>query len=88
MGVVTPIGIGVSAFWDSILHNRVGIDVIQNFDTTDYKVKLSAEVKDFNVKDYLEPKTAKRMDRFSQFAAVAAKEAMALLPGKVQECWC
>lgn len=76
MGVVTPIGIGVSAFWNSILQNRVGIDVIQNFDTTDYKAKLSAEVKDFNVKDYLEPKAAKRMDRFSQFAAVAAKEAM------------
>lgn len=76
MGVVTPIGIGVSTFWDSILQNKVGIDVIQNFDTTDYKAKLSAEVKDFHAKDYLEPKIAKRMDRFSQFAAVAAKEAM------------
>lgn len=76
MGVVTPIGIGVSAFWDGILQKRVGIDVIQNFDTTDYKAKLSAEVKNFDAKNYLEPKVVKRMDRFSQFAAVAAKEAM------------
>ncbi|MBO5469743.1 MAG: beta-ketoacyl-ACP synthase II [Lachnospiraceae bacterium] len=76
MGVVTPIGIGVSEFWDGILHNRIGIDRIRNFDASEYKVKLSAEVKNFNAKDYLEPKAAKRMERFSQFAAVAAKEAM------------
>lgn len=76
MGVVTPIGIGVHEFWDSILQNKVGIDMIQNFDTAEYKVKLSAEVKDFDAKRYLDVKMAKRMDRFSQFAAVAAKEAV------------
>lgn len=76
MGVVTPIGIGVSEYWNSVLQNKIGIDVIQNFDTSDYKAKLSAEVKDFDAKKFLEPKAAKRMDRFSQFAAVAAKEAM------------
>ena len=76
MGAVTPIGIGVHEFWNSILQNKVGIDVIQNFDTADYKAKLSAEVKDFDAKRYLEAKMVKRMDRFSQFAAVAAKEAV------------
>lgn len=76
MGAVTPIGIGVDAFWKSILENKVGIGPIMNFDTENYKAKLSAEVRDFNVKDYLDPKIAKRMDRFSQFAAVAATEAM------------
>lgn len=76
MGVVTPIGINVNEFWNSVLKKQVGIDVIQNFDTAEYKVKLSAEVKDFDAKKYLEPRAVKRMDRFSQFAAVAAKEAM------------
>lgn len=77
MGAVTPIGIGVKNFWDGIKENKVGIGPIMNFDTADYKVKLSAEVRDFNVKDYLDPKAARRMDRFSQFAVTASKEAMA-----------
>lgn len=77
MGVVTPIGIGVKNFWNGILENKVGIGPIMNFDTADYKVKLSAEVRDFNVKDYLDPRAARRMDRFSQFAVTASKEAVA-----------
>lgn len=77
MGAVTPIGIGVKEFWKGIMENRVGIGPIQNFDTTEYKAKLSAEVRDFDPKDYIEFKAAKRMDRFSQFAVVAAMEAMA-----------
>lgn len=76
MGAVTPIGIGVGEFWNGILNNKVGIGPVMNFDTADYKVKLSAEVRDFEAKNYLDAKAAKRMDRFSQFAAVAAKEAM------------
>ena len=76
MGAVTPIGIGVEEFWKGIMENRVGIDFITNFDTTEYKAKLSAEVKDFNPKEYLEPKAAKRMDRFSQFAVTASIEAV------------
>ena len=76
MGAVTPIGITVAEFWKGILENRVGIGPIQNFDTTEYKAKLSAEVLDFNPKEYLEPKAARRMDRFSQFAVVASNEAM------------
>ncbi|MDE6433269.1 MAG: beta-ketoacyl-ACP synthase II [Lachnospiraceae bacterium] len=76
MGVVTPIGIGVPAFWNGVLEKRVGIDRIKNFNTDGYKAKLSAEVRDFDAKNYLEPKVVKRMERFSQFAVVAAKEAM------------
>lgn len=76
MGAVTPIGITVDKFWEGILENRVGIGPIQNFDTTEYKAKLSAEVLDFNVKDYIDAKAAKRMDRFSQFAVTASIEAL------------
>ncbi|MCH5267480.1 MAG: beta-ketoacyl-ACP synthase II [Lachnospiraceae bacterium] len=76
MGAVTPIGIGVDKFWEGIKENRVGIGPIQNFDTAEYKAKLSAEVLDFNVKDYIDAKAAKRMDRFSQFAVTASVEAM------------
>lgn len=76
MGAVTPIGTGVEKFWNNILNNEIGIRPIRNFDTTDYKAKLSAEVVDFEPKDYLDGKALKRMDRFSQFAVVASIEAM------------
>lgn len=76
MGAITPIGNTVKDFWNNIKNETVGIGPITNFDTSDYKAKLAAEVKDFDPKQFLDPKAAKRMDRFSQFAAVAAKEAM------------
>ncbi len=75
MGLITPIGNDVETFWKSIHEGRVGIGPIRNFDTTDYKAKLSAEVTDFEPKDYMTPKDAKRMDRFSQFAVAAAIQA-------------
>ena len=76
MGAVTPIGIGVDEFWNGIKEERIGFDTITAFDTTDYKCKLAAEVKDFEPADYMDKKQARRMERFSQFAMVAAKEAM------------
>lgn len=76
MGAVTPIGNNVNDFWDGILNNKVGIDKITKFDTENFRVKLAAEVKDFNAKDYMDFKAAKRMDPFSQYAVVAAFEAM------------
>ena len=76
MGLVTPIGNDIASFWDNIHAGKVGIGKIRNFDTTDYKAKLSAEVTDFEPKDYMDPKEAKRMDRFSQFAVAAAKQAV------------
>lgn len=76
MGVITPIGNTVREFWNGILEERVGIHPIVNFDASCYKAKLSADVLDFNPKERLDVKAAKRMDRFSQFAVAAAKEAM------------
>ena len=76
MGVITPIGNSVQEFWEGIKAEKIGINPIKNFDTADYKAKLSADVKDFDPKKYMDAKSAKRMDRFSQFAVAAAKEAM------------
>lgn len=53
MGAITPIGLSVDEFWNSVKENTVGIDNITRFDTTDYKVKLAAEVKDFDAKNYM-----------------------------------
>ncbi len=76
MGVITPIGNSVEEFWAGIKAEKVGINPIQNFDTTEYKAKLSADVKDFDPKKYMDVKSVRRMDRFSQFAVAAAKQAM------------
>lgn len=76
MGAITPIGNSVDEFWNGLKEKKVGIGPISVFDTADYKVKLAAEVKDFDPKNYMDPKTAKRMERFSQFAVAAAKEAL------------
>ncbi len=75
MGAVTPIGNTVDEFWKGIRAGVVGIGEITKFDTTDYKVKLAAEVKNFDVKERLDFKAARRMDTFSQFAVAAGKEA-------------
>ena len=77
MGAVTPIGNNVETFWKSVKEGKNGIGSITKFDTTDYKVKIAAEVKDFSAKDQMDFKAAKRMETFSQYAAAAAKEACA-----------
>jgi len=76
MGVITPIGNSVDEFWQSVLSECVGIEPICTFDASQYKAKLSANVKNFNAKDYMDFKLAKRMDRFSQFAVAAAGQAL------------
>lgn len=76
MGAVTPIGNNVEEFWSSIKAGKVGIGEITKFDTTAYKVKIAAEVKDFNAADYMDFKAAKRMEPFSQYAIAAAVQAM------------
>jgi len=77
MGAITPIGNTVEEFWQGILQNKVGIGSITKFDTSDFKVKLAAEIKDFDPKQHMDFKAAKRMDLFSQYAVVAAQEAFA-----------
>lgn len=76
MGAITPIGNDVESFWNGLKEKKVGIGPITQFDTTEYKAKLAAEVKDFDPKNYMDPKAAKRMERFSQFAVAASKEAL------------
>lgn len=76
MGAVTPVGNDVSTFWDNIKSGKCGIDFIKSFNTENFKVKLAAEVKDFDPLTAMDKKEAKRMDRYCQFAMVAAKEAM------------
>ena len=75
LGAVTPIGNTVEEFWMGIKEGKVGIGEITKFDTTDYKVKIAAEVKDFVAKERMDFKAAKRMEPFSQYAVAAAKEA-------------
>ena len=61
LGAVTPVGNNVQAFWESVKTGKIGIGEITRFDTADFKVKLAAEVKDFNAKDYMDFKSAKRI---------------------------
>ena len=63
LGAVTPIGNTVEEFWDGIKEGKVGIGEITKFDTTEYKVKIAAEVKDFQAKDRMDFKAARRMER-------------------------
>ena len=76
MGVVTPIGIGRDEFLKALKEEKTGFAPITAFDTSEYKVKLAAEVKDFDPEAFMDKKTARRMERFSQFAVAAAKEAI------------
>ena len=75
LGAVTPIGNTVEEFWASVKKGTVGIGEITKFDTADYKVKLAAEVKNFDPKERMDAKAARRMEPFSQLAVAAAKEA-------------
>lgn len=71
IGVVSPVGAGAE-FWENIKKGKCGISPIESFDTTDFSVKLAAEIKDFEPTDYIEKKETKRMDRYSQLALAAA----------------
>ena len=77
LGAITPVGNDVASFWQGLKDKKVGIAPITYFDTTDYKAKLAGEVKDFDPKKYMDPKAARRMEPFSQFAVAAAGEAIA-----------
>src|SRR6185369_14180898 len=76
MGVVSPIGIGIEAFWDSLKNGRSGVGRLTFFDVTDYPCQIDAEVKEFNPEKYIDKKTARRMDRFTQYAYAAADMAV------------
>ena len=78
LGAITPIGKNVEEFWEGIKQGKCGIDNITKFDTTNFKVKLAGEVKDYNPEDYFDRKGTKRLETFSQFAIIAAKEAISM----------
>ena len=77
MGIISPLGLDVESTWDGIVNGRSGVDLITAFDTEGFDTHFAAEVKGFDPENYLERKEARRMDRFAQFAAVAAQQACA-----------
>lgn len=78
MGCVSPIGNNINDMWNGILENKCGIDFITRFDTTDFKVKVAAEIKNLNMEDYFDSKTIRNSDRFTLLARIAANEACSM----------
>lgn len=77
LGVISPVGNSVPEFWQSLVNGQSGIDFITKFDTTNYKVKIAAEVKDFDPAAWVDKSEAKKMDPFVQYAMAASIQAMA-----------
>ena len=77
LGTVSPIGNNINDFWKSLLEGKSGVKRLAAFDPTHFTCKIAAEIKNFDPSAYLSPKDMKRMDRFTQFAVVAAKMAIA-----------
>ncbi|MBV9463580.1 MAG: beta-ketoacyl-ACP synthase II, partial [Verrucomicrobiae bacterium] len=77
LGAVTPIGLGPESFWQANLEGRSGVRPIQAFDTTEHETRIAGEIQDFNPNALLDRNVAKRIDRFAQFALVAAGQALA-----------
>lgn len=75
LGALTPIGNNTEEFWNGIKTGKCGIDNITYFDTTNFKVKLAAELKDYDAEKYFDKREARRLDKFSQYAMVVAREA-------------
>jgi len=76
LGVVTPIGIGVKDFCEGLKVGQNGIAKVTHFDVTDFRSKLAAEVKDFHAEEWIDKKSARRMDRFTKFGIAASAMAM------------
>ena len=76
MGAITPIGLNVDEFWKNVKAGTIGFGEITKFDAGEYKCRMVAEVKNFDAKEFMDPKTAKRMELFSQYAVAAAGEAI------------
>ncbi len=76
MGVVSPVGSSVDSFWNALIHGQSGVGPITYFDTAAFAVKIAGQVKDFHIEQYVDPKEAKRLDRFLQYAMGAAVQAV------------
>ncbi len=76
VGAITSVGNDVSEIWDSLIHGKTGIGKVTRFDTEDYPSQIAGEIKSFDIHKTISPKEAKRLDPFSQYAVVAADEAV------------
>ena len=76
MGAITPVGNDVPSFWESLKTGKCGIGPITKFDVSDFKVKLGAEVKDFDPTQYMEKREARRADANVHYAMAAAVQAV------------
>lgn len=76
LGAITPIGNNIDSFWEGIKLGKNGIDEISLFNAENLKVKMAAEIKDFDPSNFIDKKEAKRMDRYTQFAVIAAEESI------------
>jgi 3-oxoacyl-[acyl-carrier-protein] synthase II len=85
LGAVTPIGNDVAAYWQGLSQGRNGVEAITLFDASRHACRFAAEVKEFDPTGLLEPKEAKRWDRFCQFGVVAAKQAVAAAGLEIDE---
>ena len=87
MGAITPIGNDVETFWNGLKEKKLGFGPITYFDTTDYKAKLAAEVKDFEPKDYMDPKAARRIRSAWEPASVPVSEAYRSSRRNIRSFW-
>ncbi len=78
MSVVTALGMDLEEFWERLCAGKKWCRRIDRFDSADFKVHFGGEIKDFNPEQWIDPKEAKRLDRFCQFALVAAQKAVAI----------
>ena len=76
MGVLTSVGTGVENYWGRLLSGKSGITAVTRFDSSDIASKVSSEINDFNPEDYMDPKEARRNDRYAQLALAAAHHAL------------
>ena len=76
MGVITSVGTGVENYWDGLLSGKSGITAVARFDSTDIASKVASEINDFNPEDYMDPKEARRNDRYAQLALAATSHAL------------
>ncbi|MEW6408792.1 MAG: beta-ketoacyl-ACP synthase II [Nitrospirota bacterium] len=76
VGLVTPVGIGVTESWDALVNGESGVGMITHFDASEFPTKIAAEVRDFDPLNFIEQKEVKKMDRFIQFAVATSQIAM------------
>jgi 3-oxoacyl-[acyl-carrier-protein] synthase II len=77
LGAITPIGNTVQEYWEALINGKSGAALIKQYDASKFKTQFACEIKDFNVEDHIDRKEARKLDQFSQYAMVSAREAMA-----------